>query len=79
MKLVATSGQCLSDLFPIQNGLKQRDALSPLILCFTVTYATRDFPPHQGALSLNVAHQFPACVHDVNLLGEKTRPLYWSY
>jgi hypothetical protein len=26
------AGKCLSDSFPIQNGLKQGDALSPLFL-----------------------------------------------
>lgn len=71
-------GKHLFDTFLIQNVLKQGDALSPLFLCFTVTYATRNFPAHQGALSLNVVHQFPLCAHDISLLGENTRLLHWS-
>jgi hypothetical protein len=34
-------GTQLSDNFPIQNGLKQGDALLPLLFNFTVEYATR--------------------------------------
>jgi hypothetical protein len=31
----------LSDSFPIQNGLKQEDALSPLLFNFALEYAIR--------------------------------------
>jgi hypothetical protein len=31
----------MSDMFPIRNGLKQGDALSPLLLNFAVEYAIR--------------------------------------
>jgi hypothetical protein len=31
-------GELLSDKFPIQNGLKQRDALSPLLFNFALEY-----------------------------------------
>jgi hypothetical protein len=34
-------GKHLSDNFPIQNGLKQGDALSPLVLNFVLEYAIR--------------------------------------
>jgi hypothetical protein len=34
-------GKLLSDKFPIQNGLKQGDALSPLLFNFTLEYAIR--------------------------------------
>jgi hypothetical protein len=34
-------GKHLSDSFPIQNGLKQGDALSPLLLNFALEYAIR--------------------------------------
>jgi hypothetical protein len=34
-------GRHLSDAFPIQNGLKQGDALSPLLFSFALQYATR--------------------------------------
>jgi hypothetical protein len=35
------AGKFLSDSFPIQNGLKQADALSPLLLNFALEYAVR--------------------------------------
>ena len=34
-------GQHLSDMFPIRNGLKQRDALSPLLFNFAQEFAIR--------------------------------------
>jgi hypothetical protein len=34
-------GKLVSDKFPIHNGLKQRDALSPLLLSFALEYAMR--------------------------------------
>jgi hypothetical protein len=34
-------GKYLSDNFPIQNGLKQGDALSPLLFNFALEYAIR--------------------------------------
>jgi hypothetical protein len=34
-------GKLLSDKFPIQNGLKQGDALSPLLFNFASEYAIR--------------------------------------
>jgi hypothetical protein len=34
-------GKHLSDSFPIQNGLKQGDALSPLFFNFALEYAIR--------------------------------------
>jgi len=32
-------GKNLSDMFPVRNGLKQGDALSPLLFTFVVEYA----------------------------------------
>jgi hypothetical protein len=34
-------GKLLSDKFPIQNGLKQGDALSPLLFNFALEYVVR--------------------------------------
>jgi len=34
-------GKNLSDMFPIMNGLKKRDALSPLLFNFALEYAIR--------------------------------------
>jgi hypothetical protein len=31
----------LSDMFPVENGLKQRDAVSPFLLNFVLEYAIR--------------------------------------
>jgi hypothetical protein len=37
----ARVGQNLSDMFPIRNGLKQGDAVSPLHFNFALDYAIR--------------------------------------
>jgi len=36
-------GKYLPDIFPITNGLKQGDALSPLLFNFALEYAIRGF------------------------------------
>jgi hypothetical protein len=40
-------GKCLSDDFPIQNGLKQEDALSLLLFNFGLLYTVRKFQENQ--------------------------------
>jgi hypothetical protein len=57
-------GKHLSDSFPIQNGLKQGDALSPLLFNFALEYAIRK------GLKLNGTQQLLAYADDVNLLGD---------
>jgi hypothetical protein len=60
----------LYDSFPIQNGLKQGDALSPLLFNFAAEYAIRKVQKTQVGLKLNGTHQLLAYADDVNLLGD---------
>jgi hypothetical protein len=60
-------GKHLPDTFPIKNGLKQGDALSPLLFNFALEYAIRKV---QAGLKLHATHQLLVYANGVNLLGD---------
>ena len=65
----------MSSSFPIENGLKQGDALSPLLFNFVLEYAIRKVQETNLGLDMKGTHQVLAYADDVNLIGEDIRTI----
>ena len=55
-------------MFPIRNGLKQEDALSPFLFNFALEYAIKRVQVNQDGLKLNGTQQILVHVNDVYIL-----------
>lgn len=56
-------------MFPIKNGLKQGEALLPLLFNFTLENAIRRVYVNQNGLKLNCTYQFLVYADNVTILG----------
>ena len=63
-------GKNLSHMFPIRNGLKQGNTLSPFLFNFALEYSIRRFQVNQDDMKLNGTHQLLVYADDVNILGK---------
>jgi hypothetical protein len=59
----------LTDNFCIQHGLKQGDALTPLLVNSALKQGIRKVKENQMGLKLNGTHQLLLYADDVNILG----------
>jgi hypothetical protein len=56
-------------MFPIRKGLKQGDALSPLLSNFDVGYAISSVHVNQDGFKLHATHQLLVHADECNILG----------
>ena len=62
-------GGRVSDVFPINNGFKEGDALSSLLVNVSLVYAIKRVQVNQGGVKLNGEHQLLVYAADVNIFG----------
>ena len=62
-------GKRLSEKFPIKNGLKQGDVLSPWFFNFVLEYAIRTVQVNPNGLQFKGTHQTLVYDDGVNILG----------
>jgi len=63
----------LSHAFSIQNGLKQGEALLPLLFNYTLEYTIRNDHKHQKGMKLNEIHRLLVYANYVPLLNKNIK------